>query len=120
MSPFAQIADYVRREGDIFYPQDVDEAAKSFLRNPLTMDRPEKQYTRPVDYKSILTAFLLEHDPEQAMEAEEILNKCVGKEAILFSVFAAQYDTSNALNAGCQRSSWYCHAFRCTSFSRLN
>jgi hypothetical protein len=33
------------------------------------------------------------------MEAEEILNKCVGKEAILFSVFASQYDTSNALNA---------------------
>ena len=102
----------------IFYPQDVDEAATLCSKNagnevelfkklssnfrainPLTMDRPEKQYTRPVDYKSILTAFLLEHDPEQAMEAEEILNKCVGKEAILFSVFASQYDTSNALNA---------------------
>ncbi len=102
----------------IFYPQDVDEAAtlcsnhagnegELFKKlssnfhaiNPLTMDRPEKQYSRPVDYKSILTAFLLEHDPEQAMEAEEILNKCAGKEAILFSVFAAQYDTSNALNA---------------------
>jgi hypothetical protein len=102
----------------IFYPQDVDEAAtlctkhvgnegelfKKLSRNfhainPLTMDRPEKEYSRPVDYKAILIAFLLEHDPEQAMEADEILTKCVGKEAILFSVFAFKYDTSNALNA---------------------
>lgn len=102
----------------IFYPQDVNEAATLCSKhagnegelfkklslnfhaiNPLTMDRSDKEYSRPVEYKAILTAFLLEHDPEQATEAEEILNKCVGKEAILFSVFAAKYDTSNALNA---------------------
>jgi hypothetical protein len=101
----------------IFYPQDVDEAAmlcskhvgnegelfkklssNFYAINPLTMDRPEKEYSRP-DYKALLIEFLLEHDPQQATEAHEILNKCVGKEAILFSVFAFKYDTSNALNS---------------------
>lgn len=102
----------------IFYPQDVDEAVTLCAKfvgnegelfkklssnfhaiNPLTMDRLDKAFSHPVDYKEILIAFFLKHDAEQAKEADEILNKCVGKEAILFSVFAFKYDTSNALNA---------------------
>ena len=56
------------------------------------MDRTDKA-------NSVLVAFFLEHDAEQAMEVEEILNKCVGKKAILFSVLAFKHDTSNALSA---------------------
>ncbi|KAL3802476.1 hypothetical protein ACHAW5_009735 [Stephanodiscus triporus] len=63
------------------------------------MDRLDKEFSYPVDYKEILIAFFLKHDAEQTKEAEEILNKCVGKEAILFSVLAFKYDTSNALNS---------------------
>jgi hypothetical protein len=102
----------------VFYPQDVNEAETLCSKhvgnegelfgklssnfnaiNPLTMDRPDKAYACKIDYKAILVAFFLEHDAEQAREVEDILNKCVGKEAILFSVLATKHDTSNALNA---------------------
>lgn len=104
----------------IFYPQDVEEAAALCMNyvgkeselfrklssnfraiNPLTMDRGMicNVVAQPVDYSALLTEFYQNHDPEQAAEVEEVLSKCVGKEAILFSVIASKYNTSNALNA---------------------
>ena len=103
----------------IFYPQDVDEAKALCVKyvgkedelfkklssnfraiNPLLMDRGGvKQDDAVVDYKALLTTFYEKHDPDQVVSVEEVLGKCVGKEAILFSVIALKYDTSNALNA---------------------
>lgn len=103
----------------IFYPQDVDEAKALCVKyvgkedelfkklssnfraiNPLLMDRGGvKQDDAVVDYKALLTTFYEKHDPDQLVSVEEVLGKCVGKEAILFSVIALKYDTSNALNA---------------------
>lgn len=104
----------------IFYPQDVDEAKalcnkyvgkedEMFIKlssnfraiNPLLMDLSGvvKRDDAVVDYKALLTAFYEKHDPEQVVNVNEVLGKCVGKEAILFSVIALKYDTSNALNS---------------------
>ena len=108
----------------IFYPQHVQEAAKLCLRhkgneeklfqklssnflaiNPLKMDRTackteeEMMFSQPIDYKELLTAFYSTHDADKVEEVDDILSKCVGKEAILFSVLALKYSTSNALNA---------------------
>lgn len=104
----------------IFYPQDVDEAKALCTKyvgnenelfkklssnfrsiNPLLMDRGgvmKRDDAAVVDYKALLTAFYETHDPDQVTSVEETLGKCVGKEAILFSVIALKYDTSNALN----------------------
>jgi hypothetical protein len=105
----------------IFYPQDVDEARALCTKyvgnenelfkklssnfraiNPLLMDRGGvmmRDDAAVVDYKALLIAFYETHDPDQVASVEETLGKCVGKEAILFSVIALKYDTSNALNA---------------------
>jgi hypothetical protein len=105
----------------IFYPQDVDEARALCTKyagnenelfkklssnfraiNPLLMDRSgvmtRDDAAAVVDYKALLTSFYKTHDPDQVVNVEETLGKCVGKEAILFSVIALKYDTSNALN----------------------
>lgn len=108
----------------IFYPQHVQEAAGLCLRNkgneeklfqklssnflainPLKMDRTacktgeEMIFSQTIDYKEVLTAFYSTHDVDKVGEVDDILSKCVGKEAILFSVLALKYSTKNALNA---------------------
>jgi hypothetical protein len=108
----------------IFYPQHTQEAAKLCLRNqgneeklfkklssnflainPLKMDRTtcntseEMMFSKPIDYNTVLTEFYMKHDAEKVEEVDDILTKCIGKEAILFSVLALKYSTTNALNA---------------------
>lgn len=108
----------------IFYPQHTQEAAKLCLRNqgneeklfkklssnflainPLKMDRTtcntseEMMFSKPIDYSAVLTEFYMKHDAEKVEEVDDILTKCIGKEAILFSVLALKYSTTNALNA---------------------
>lgn len=105
----------------IFYPQHVGEAAELCLKNkgnedrmfqklssnflainPLTMDRTRKTgeeiFDKPINYRQVLTTFYSEHDEEKVTDVDDILSKCVGKEAILFSVLAFKYSTTNALN----------------------
>ena len=70
--------------------------------NLLKMDCPDEAYACKINYRTILVAFFLENDTEQATEVKEILNKCVEKEAILLSVLGAgatKHDTLNTLNA---------------------
>ena len=51
-----------------------------------------------VDYHMILTAFLKDIDPKRIYEVDPILEKCKGREAILFAVLAKEYKASNPLN----------------------
>lgn len=105
----------------VFYPQDVDQAAalckayegeeeEMFAKlsqnfhaiNPLKMKKRSDEptaWSRPVDYKRVLTGFYAEHDAGRVADVDQVLTKCKGREATLFSVFALKYDTENALNA---------------------
>lgn len=108
----------------IYYPQHTQEATKLCLRNkgneeklfkklssnflainPLNMDRTacktgeEMMFSQPIDYKEVLIAFYTAHDAAKVEEVDDILSKCIGREAILFSVLASKYSTDNALNA---------------------
>lgn len=73
--------------------------------NPLLMDRGGVIMREDVvvDYKALLTAFYV-------VSIDEVLGKCVGKEALLFSVIELKYDTSNSLNAVQREICEYCGA----------
>ena len=112
----------------IYYPQNLQEAAKLCDRNkgneeklfkklssnfmainPLKMDRTTTttcktgeemmMYSPPINYRDVLITFYTTHDADKVEEVDDILSKCIGKEAILFSVLALKYSTTNALNA---------------------
>jgi hypothetical protein len=105
----------------IFYPQDVDQAeilcstykgkedelfkklsSNFHAINPLKMNRKskgEESVGSQPNYKAVLTAFFKEHDEDRVADVDDVLSKCQGKEAILFSVFALKYNTENALNS---------------------
>lgn len=51
-----------------------------------------------VDYHDILTNFLKMSDPERLHEVDSILEKCKGRETILFAVLAKEYKLPNPLN----------------------
>jgi hypothetical protein len=51
-----------------------------------------------VDYKEILTKFLTMADQERVNEVESTLEKCKGRETILFAVLSKEYKLPNPLN----------------------
>ena len=51
-----------------------------------------------VDYQAILTKFLTQADPERVNDVDSILEKCKGRETILFSVLSKEYKLPNPLN----------------------
>lgn len=101
----------------VFYPQDVDQAEKLVRENPgdekdqlfkklstnflaiNPMKHRQSSKSQSIDYKKLLLAFYNEHDADKAIEVDDILSKCKGKEAVLFSVYAQQYKRPNALNS---------------------
>ncbi|KAL7550605.1 hypothetical protein ACHAWF_013827 [Thalassiosira exigua] len=105
----------------VFFPQDVGQAealcgtyagkekklfkklAANFhaidpMKMPSAARADKADDSRTVDYKEVLTTFYERHDKEKVADVEDTLSKCRGKEAILFAVFAKEYDTENALN----------------------
>ncbi len=62
--------------------------------NPLKIRKIEQS----VDYKQALVAFYEQHDATKVDEVDYVLSKCVGKEAILFSVLAEKYRVMNGLD----------------------
>lgn len=106
----------------VFYPQDVGEAPKlcqayrgkedelfrklssNFLAvNPLKTKKKKDDDDGRIDYDKVLTAVFEKHDKDKVADVAGILDKCKGKEAILFSVLALKYDAPNALNAVFER-----------------
>ena len=57
-----------------------------------------KDQASEVDYQAILTKFLTKADPERVSEVDSILEKCKGRETILFSVLSKEYKLPNPLN----------------------
>ncbi len=51
-----------------------------------------------VDYHQILTSFFELVDPQRVSEVESCLEKCKGRETILFAVLSKEYKNSNPLN----------------------
>ena len=54
---------------------------------------------KPINYKQLLRNFYEDNDPEKVAEVDATLEKCKGKEAILFSVLAKKYEKPNVLNS---------------------
>lgn len=52
-----------------------------------------------VDYNQLLTTFFSTVDPERVSEVNSILEKCNGRETILFAVLSKEYNQQNPLNA---------------------
>ena len=62
--------------------------------NPLKIRKIEQS----IDYKQALVAFYEQHDATKVDEVAETLSKCVGKEAIIFSVLAEEHSAMNGLD----------------------
>lgn len=62
--------------------------------NPFDLS-PEEE----VDYNQILTAFFSTVDPERVSEVNATLERCKGRETILFAVLSKEYQQPNPLNA---------------------